>query len=81
MLDWIANRFGYVRRSEFDGLKEAAEDMLVSHREYVAAATEAIAALLYVREARGLIDATNRCLGRTEAQIIKLEEWKNGKPD
>lgn len=57
-------------------LRTDAQAMVKAHNEYHAAATAAVAALLYNQDNRAKIDHMNRSLGVVDAQIIKLEDHR-----
>lgn len=80
-IDRIAGRLGYVPAAQLVSATDALETLrtdaaalLKAHKEYHAAATAAVAALLYNQDNRAKIDHMNRSLGVVDAQIIKLED-------
>lgn len=84
LIDRIAGRLGYVPAAQLVSATDAlvaiqtdAAAMVKAHKEYHAAATAAVAALLYNQDNRAKIDHMNRSLGRVDAQIIKLEDRRS----
>lgn len=83
LIDRLALRLGYVPTQallvaeiDIQTLKEAGANMIKAHREYAEAANNAVAALLYNKDHRELIDTANRKRGVVDAQIIRIEDHR-----